>query len=55
MAVVCLLAADSVLVQMYTDGGNGWLHSVLYHQLMPISCHLPKDCKALLATTLAHV
>jgi len=52
-AVVCLLAAPGV--QLFADAGNGWPHSaLLYHQLMPISCHF-RDRKALLVASLAHV
>ena len=40
-------ACCKLRVQLFTDAGNGWLHSVLwYHQLMLISCHF-RDCKTL--------
>ena len=42
-------------VQLFADGGSGWLHSALrYHQLMMISCHF-QDCKVLVVTSLTCV
>ena len=52
-AMVCLLAAE--WVQLSVSAGNGWSHNaLLYHWLMPISCHF-RDCKSVLVTSLSRV